>query len=248
MSGGKGLTYQLFDTPGSSGSWTCPAGVTQVIVMGCGGGAGGNGGAKAVQYAYAIGGAGAVMDTAILDVIPGTAYTVTVGAGGAGGAGRTTSGGCNPGSAGTNSSFAGRTFLGAAGQGDSAASNYLESAFLALPMSYRFDGFTDSIFGAPLALPHSAGPHGLTGAQGTASGNYQGGTGGGSGYGSLTDSTISTGGAGGNASTSGNGSAGSAGTSYGAGGGGGGATSTGTTSGAGGAGYQGAIVVCWVEA
>ena len=63
----------------SSGTWTCPAGVTKIITIGCGGGAGGSydgtytggGGSEAVLY--------------ILDVVPNTSYTVTIGAGGAGG-------------------------------------------------------------------------------------------------------------------------------------------------------------------
>ena len=71
----------------SSGSWTCPAGVTQIIVWGMSGGAGGRAGRNSSGSA-AQGGAGgcaAALIPVVLDVIPNTTYTITIGAGGAGG-------------------------------------------------------------------------------------------------------------------------------------------------------------------
>lgn len=62
----------------SSGSWTCPAGVTKILTIGCGGGAGGSG----ALTAEAGGGSEAVLH--VVDVVPNTSYTITIGAGGAG--------------------------------------------------------------------------------------------------------------------------------------------------------------------
>jgi len=65
----------------SNGTWTAPAGVTTIWLSGTGGGGGGGtpGGA-----AGAGGGGGAECDVAVgLTVVPGTAYAVTIGSGGA---------------------------------------------------------------------------------------------------------------------------------------------------------------------
>ena len=98
-----------FKTVGTT-TWTAPAGVTSVdyLVVGGGGGSGGThdgGGAG--------GGGGGMVFTGTKSVVPGTAYTITVGAGGAGGEG-------NPlpltretnGESGTQSVFADITALG----------------------------------------------------------------------------------------------------------------------------------------
>lgn len=81
--------YDLF---ASSGTWTCPAGVTRVKVTCIGGGGGNSGGSNT------NGGGGGGVGIGYFTVTPGTAYTITVGSGGAG----VTSG--NAGS-GTSSSF-----------------------------------------------------------------------------------------------------------------------------------------------
>lgn len=85
----------------SSGSWTAPAGVTNIIVYGrpgAGGGSGGAGGGGGYGGSTAGGGGGgtggggggsASIMQANLTVSPGTAYTITVGAGGAGSVGGT---------------------------------------------------------------------------------------------------------------------------------------------------------------
>lgn len=74
----------------ASGSWTAPAGVYRVTVIGCGGGGGGgssqNGGTTTSLRAVAGGGGGAApLGTYNINVVPGTTYTITIGAGGAGG-------------------------------------------------------------------------------------------------------------------------------------------------------------------
>lgn len=63
----------------STGTWTCPAGVTQARVTAIGGG---GGGATNSIGATASGGSGG-MAHAIVTVTPGTEYTITIGLGGA---------------------------------------------------------------------------------------------------------------------------------------------------------------------
>jgi hypothetical protein len=88
----------------SSGTWTCPAGITNVLVIAAGGGGGGGGG----NYGYgASGGAGggSLQQVAYVSVTPGDNYTVTVGAGGTGGAGGTSGVAAGYGTDGGNTSF-----------------------------------------------------------------------------------------------------------------------------------------------
>jgi hypothetical protein len=71
------------DVFASSGNWTCPAGVTKVLVSVVGGGGGGRGGTfNVLGVTGGYGGYG----SGVLTVTPGTVYTVTVGSGGTGGA------------------------------------------------------------------------------------------------------------------------------------------------------------------
>ena len=65
----------------SSGTWACPAGVTRVLVWGMGGGASGGGGFSNSNYGR--GGVGQNLQAVILDVVPNTTYTITIGDGGA---------------------------------------------------------------------------------------------------------------------------------------------------------------------
>jgi hypothetical protein len=100
--------YQYFL---ASGSWTAPAGVTRVIIVGSGGGGGGGeggGGGTGWQNGGGggSGGAGAQTSTMIIDVTPGVQYDTVVGSGGAGGSGGSgadTNG--NPGSNGSDTTF-----------------------------------------------------------------------------------------------------------------------------------------------
>jgi hypothetical protein len=73
----------------SSGTWICPAGVTRVIVLGMGGGAGGSAGVRGQAGAGSNGGAGGTanaLQPVVLTVVPNTSYSITIGAGGTGGA------------------------------------------------------------------------------------------------------------------------------------------------------------------
>lgn len=68
----------------ASGSWTCPVGVTQVLVDACGAGAGGSGSNGNVNAGQGGGGGACIKDQAIA-VTPGQTYSVTIGKGGRGG-------------------------------------------------------------------------------------------------------------------------------------------------------------------
>jgi hypothetical protein len=94
----------------SNGTWTAPAGVNTIWLDGCAGGAGGGGVGTNAGSAAGGGGGGHSLLGGIYNVVPGTAYTVTVGTGGAGGVAS------NPGTGGVNSSFGGlQTLTGGTG-------------------------------------------------------------------------------------------------------------------------------------
>jgi hypothetical protein len=67
----------------TSGSWTCPQGVTSVQVEAIGGGAGGRSSANTNGHVTGGGGGGAYSKRNSITVNPGTTYSFTVGAGGA---------------------------------------------------------------------------------------------------------------------------------------------------------------------
>ena len=85
----------------SNTSWTSPTGVTSIEVLVIAGGGGGG--------PYGGGGAGGLIYNSAVPVIPGTAYTVTVGAGGVGATA--------PGTNGGNSVFGSLTAIGGGGGG-----------------------------------------------------------------------------------------------------------------------------------
>ena len=76
--GGKTLVWKEFL---STSSWTAPSDVTQIKALVCGGGGGGMTSTSGACDAV-IGGHGSVQEV-ILTVVPGTSYTITIGAGGA---------------------------------------------------------------------------------------------------------------------------------------------------------------------
>lgn len=75
----------------SSGSWTAPAGITSILVSAAAGGGGGSGSNGTTNGGEGGGGGQAVISD-LLTVVPGTVYTITIGAAGAAGA-STTNGG-----------------------------------------------------------------------------------------------------------------------------------------------------------
>jgi hypothetical protein len=75
--------FQLFTT---SGTWVCPAGVTQVFIDACAGGGGGGGGSGTVgNSGGGGGGAGAAVQGQAAAVSPALVYNIVVGTGGTGG-------------------------------------------------------------------------------------------------------------------------------------------------------------------
>lgn len=226
MAGGKGFISQLFS---SNGSWTAPAGVTQVILIGSGGGQGGNVGYGSAGNLWPHGGKGVVPSMKVITVVPNTTYSITIGAGGAGG--RTPA---NPssgtGALGGNSTFGAlATFYGASAP--PLVGNTFENRAV------------DPNVGCSYSSGNAIDQMGwnAAGTKGASSGTYRGGSSGGCG---LTGN----GGAGGNGNNSGNGFDGgtSSSTNYGAGGGAGGSGSSGS-GGKGGNGIGGFITVLWVE-
>jgi hypothetical protein len=102
------------DVFASSGNWTCPAGVTKVLVSVVGGGGGGRGGTfNVLGVTGGYGGYG----SGVLTVTPGTVYTVTVGSGGTGGARAT------DGTAGGTSTFSTISATGGSGGNVSSVTN-----------------------------------------------------------------------------------------------------------------------------
>jgi hypothetical protein len=86
------MTKKVFN---ADGSWTAPAGVTQVIVYAMGGGAGGSRGSVGTAPTAGNGQAGGLgnhLQMAVLTVTPNTSYTITVGDGGAGATANDTAG------------------------------------------------------------------------------------------------------------------------------------------------------------
>ncbi len=75
----------------TSGTWTCPAGVTSVTVE-CWGGGGGGGFGRSTKGAAGGGGGGGAYASSVITVTPGNNYTMTIGASGTGGAASGTAG------------------------------------------------------------------------------------------------------------------------------------------------------------
>ena len=111
----KGLNVTQYT---ASGTWTGPPSVSLVTIYACGGGGGGGGGGRA-SSGYGGGGGGGGGSAYVIYVVsvtPGSAETVTIGAGGSGGAGAGGAGtNGNNGSQGGDSSFAGVLVLGGRG-------------------------------------------------------------------------------------------------------------------------------------
>jgi hypothetical protein len=224
------LTTKYFS---ASGSWVCPAGVTNVYLIGQGGGCSGQGGPNSNNQ-QANGGAGTTPYLVSVVVVPNTSYTVTIGAGGIGPVGNSTGGAAVAAVAGGHTTFGALwTFKGAAtfnswvGHTGSIAS--LDNGHVMLVCGYAGEGKVTSGYVVQNTVLASS------------PSSWNGGTNGSPGY------SGSVGGAGGAGSATGNGTNGSAGTGIGAGGGCGGSGFTGFTGGTGGNGGNGQMWVLWVE-
>ncbi len=104
---GFGFSQRLTFTSAST-AWTAPDGVPAVLACGCGAGgggaAGGGGTAGGSAGGGGGGGGGAIWQCYTVAIVPGTSYTIVVGAGGAGGTGIAGVAG-NVGAAGNDSTF-----------------------------------------------------------------------------------------------------------------------------------------------
>jgi Glycine-rich domain len=115
----------------SNATWTAPAGVTSVTLYGIGGGGGGGGAGRPPHTTSTTtrgggggGGGGAVASYNIVSVVPGSSYTITIGAGGTTAAGATSDNGNGTnGNDGADTTFGSlATFCGAGGGGAGAGS------------------------------------------------------------------------------------------------------------------------------
>ena len=225
---------QTVETFNSSTSWICPAGVTSLQVECWGGGGAGGGGASGGTGKSGSGGAGGsyVKNTSVT-VIPGTTYTITVGAGGAPG-GSSSTVPANPGSL---SSFSGNgiTTINAVGGAAGTWGSSATPSVTVLGTTTGNSGYTN-----PFNYSGGNGVAGLTGSYTGGGGAAAGSNGtGGNGIGSATasQSIPGTGGGAGAAGVTATATNGLAGNAPGGGGSGGwGSTSIGKAGGAGGAG------------
>lgn len=176
VASGGGGKIQKIEKITSTQSWTAPSDVTSVHVTMCGGGGGGGS-----QENRCTGGAGSV-DFNTINVTPGQAYTITIGAGGAAGID------------GANSSFGGIfTVLG----GDSP---FRENATVLRNLGGGGGSASNSVIGGPggsgyRGLGGGGGGSGHEGAEGGGAGSS--GAGSGAGEAGPTDAAANTGGGGG---------------------------------------------------
>lgn len=241
----------------SSGSWVCPAGVTKVLVWGMGGGAGGGGGSNATASAGGAGGygaAGVTLKPVLLDVVPNTTYTITIGAGGSGGTNTASTNAAGAvGSAGGDTSFGAlMTWKGAPNNTTGGSYSHYHT---------QAHGYVDTDFSNTAAryLQGTQATAANFAFQGTPKASYQGlVSSNGTFVQSATTGALGAGGCsgegiGGNGgSNAGAGAAGTSGISAaansGAGGGGGaGGSTTSQVGGSGGNGGSGMLIICWAE-
>lgn len=212
----------------SNGNFTVPTGITQIMLIGCGGGLGGDSGAADTGGTLGgSGGNGSILATQCISVVSGNTYSVTIGAGGSGATGSSYSSGNigNPGSATSFGSLA-----------------YFNGGLVGLIQSYGGGGSGNGNrdVGTGYANLTGNGTGGSPGNTVTGGGNsWSGGGGGGAGPGGNG----ANGSDGVNSGNSSNGSNASANT--GAGGGGSGGCPSGSTSGNGGNGGSGFLQVIW---
>ena len=217
------LNQEIFT---SSGTFTVPTGVTEVLITAVAGGGGGGGGAvNPATTAGNGGGAGqAIIDYSVTGLTPSADITVTVGDGGAGG------GSASDGIDGGDTVFTGHITVNGGGKGIRGLGGAGGSTAIGTAAGVGGSGGSGAADG-------TAGGDGLFGAGGVGGTDSGGSPGGGGGGGSI----YGAGGAGGNATA---GAGGAADTNSGAGGGGG-SGAGGGAGGVGAAGGSGRLIVRW---
>jgi hypothetical protein len=229
------LTSQTFN---SSGTFTVPAGITQVMVIGCGGGGGGGGGG---ENAGGAGGNAAPILVTTLTVTPAAVLTVTIGTGGTAGAAGVTSGSGGTGGTGVSSVFDILTFPGGVGGAPGTGTNSEGTGGVCIIGCAR-GGKGAATSGASAGDSTAYASGGAAGSAFVNAGDGYPGGGGGAGLGA--------GGAGADHKATGAGGAGNPGTAAaantgGGGGGGGGRPNSASNPGAGGAGGSGKLIVIY---
>jgi gliding motility-associated-like protein len=216
-----------FTTVGNS-TWICPVGVTSITVQ-CRGGGGGGGGVNATVGAASGGGSGGSYSSSTVTVVPGTTYSITVGAGGTAGANTGGNGG-----AGGSSSFSLTSVVAVGGSGGTGASTAIGAA-----------GGVGTTTGNTAGI-NFAGGDGAAGTVSSIGGGGGGGAGDANSGGNASGSTAGTGGVagGGNGATGVSNVAGGTGSAI--GGGGSGTRSTGTAR-AGGVGGRGQVNIIYTN-
>lgn len=215
--------FQIFD---ASGTFTVPAGVTEVLITAVAGGGGGGGGAANPDAdAGAGGGAGqSIIDYSVTGLTPSADITVTVGDGGTGGAS------ASDGTDGGDTALAGYITVNGGGKGIRGLGGAGGSTAIGTAAGVGGSGGSGAVDG-------TAGDEGLFGAGGVGGTESGGSPGGGGGGGSI----YADGGAGGNAPAG----AGSAASTNSGAGGGGGSGAGGGAGGIGAAGGSGKLIVRW---
>ncbi|MEI6555161.1 MAG: alpha/beta hydrolase fold domain-containing protein [Paludibacter sp.] len=107
------LTAQTVVTLSTGTSWTCPAGVNTIQLECWGAGGGGGGATSAAGRAGGGGAGGSYVKNNSIDVVPGTTYTISIGAGGIAGTSSSTS--CNGASGGNTTATIGSVTITAVG-------------------------------------------------------------------------------------------------------------------------------------
>lgn len=115
----RAAALDVYSIPGTF-SWVCPAGVTQVFAKVWGGGGAGGSTSSAANSASASGGGGGYCE-GLISVVPGSTYTVVVGAGGVAGSATIEPAIPTPSTDGGTSSFAGVLSATGGGAGFAAA-------------------------------------------------------------------------------------------------------------------------------
>ncbi len=243
---------QYSETFTIDGSWVCPAGVTEVIIFGCGGGGGGGGGGDdgVFNNSGGGGGGGPIASAVHATVVPGTTYTVTVGTAGTAGAINAGAPGSAGGSGGATTFGSIARFLGAQGGTGGDVSTLYAYGGGPIARTAAVAAATDDDNQLPgqggTGTGGSATKNGMPNVTGPSTGGAAGATaasGGGGGGGGNSGWPGGQGGAGGNGNAVG--TAGAAGTLGGGGGGGGGCPGAGGTPAIGGVGGTGACKVTW---